>query len=304
MNVAIRNATLDDLQIIYHLFEEAILFQQKNNYIGWLNYDKEFIRKDVEENLLYKVTTDSKIVCIFSICYADALIWREKENGDAIYLHRIVLNREYQGVKIFQIILDWGVDFASEKKLKYIRMDTWASNSKLIDYYKSYGFEFVENYTTANTEALPIQHRNLKVALLELCLSSISNKIQVLNDNTQIAEQQVAQKINILNEFSTIHTYWNQKIIGVANGVLIKLAKGIGEINWHKHDDQDELFILYKGHLTIQMKDKNIDLFPNEMYIVPKGTEHCPNAHGEVEFLIMGLNITSNEAGGKPKHFS
>lgn len=78
------------------------------------------------------------------------------------------------------------------------------------------------------------------------------------------------------------------------------MAKGIGETNWHAHDDQDELFIVYKGHLTIQLRDKNIELFEEEMFIVPKGVEHCPKAESEAEFMIVGLNVTSNEAGGKP----
>ncbi len=110
-------------------------------------------------------------------------------------------------------------------------------------------------------------------------------------------------KVNILRELSAISKYWDQKVIGEANGQLIKLAKGEGEINWHKHDDQDELFILYKGHLTIQLRDRNIELYPNELFIVPKGTEHCPVSHGESQFLIMGLNITSNKAGGRPEQY-
>ncbi|MEJ8841523.1 cupin domain-containing protein [Lacibacter sp. H375] len=110
------------------------------------------------------------------------------------------------------------------------------------------------------------------------------------------------EKVNIIDELSTIKKYWTQKIIGVANGQLIKLAKGVGEINWHKHDDQDELFLLYKGHLTIQLRDQAIDLYPNDLFIVPKGVEHCPKADGEVEFLIMGINITSNAAGGRPSN--
>ncbi|QEC70283.1 cupin domain-containing protein [Panacibacter ginsenosidivorans] len=111
-------------------------------------------------------------------------------------------------------------------------------------------------------------------------------------------------KVNIPEELSTISKYWSQKIIGEANGQLIKLAKGTGEINWHHHDDQDELFIVYKGHLTIQLRDRNVELYPHEMFIVPKGVEHCPNAHGDVEFLIMGLNITSNAAGGRPEKWN
>ena len=108
------------------------------------------------------------------------------------------------------------------------------------------------------------------------------------------------QKINIRQELKGIKEHWSQKIIGEANGQLFKLAKGLGSTNWHKHDDQDELFIIYKGYLTIQLRDKNITLYEEEMFIVPKGVEHCPVAEEEVEFLVVGLNVTSNKAGGKP----
>jgi mannose-6-phosphate isomerase-like protein (cupin superfamily) len=108
------------------------------------------------------------------------------------------------------------------------------------------------------------------------------------------------EKIKIREELSAIQEHWSQKIIGEANGQLFKVAKGIGSTRWHKHDDQDELFILYKGHLTIQLRDRNIELYEDEMFIVPKGVEHCPTAEEEVEFLIVGSNITSTEAGGKP----
>lgn len=108
------------------------------------------------------------------------------------------------------------------------------------------------------------------------------------------------KKVSIRNELASIDEHWSQKIIGEANGQLFKLAKGLGETNWHKHDDQDELFILYKGHLTIQLRDQNIELYQDEMFIVPKGVEHCPKAEEEVEFLIAGINVTSTAAGGKP----
>ena len=107
-------------------------------------------------------------------------------------------------------------------------------------------------------------------------------------------------KVNIREALDSVTEHWSQKIIGEANGQLFKVANTEGEIRWHKHDDQDELFILYKGHMTIQLRDRNIELYPDDMFIVPKGVEHCPNAHGEVEFLIVGLNITSNAAGDKP----
>lgn len=167
MNLSILPATTDDLPMIINLFDRAIQYQKKNNYIGWQSMDKQFIENDVHQGLLYKICSGEKLVGIFCICFMDKLIWREKERGDAIYLHRIVLNREYQGLKMFKTVLHWAVEQARKKSLMYIRMDTWAANSKLIDYYKGYGFRFIENYTTLDTVDLPAQHRNLNVALLE-----------------------------------------------------------------------------------------------------------------------------------------
>lgn len=81
---------------------------------------------------------------------------------------------------------------------------------------------------------------------------------------------------------------------------MLKVAKGIGSTRWHKHEDQDELFLVYKGQLTNQLRDKDIELSEDEMFIVPRGVEHCPKSDGKVEFIIIGLNVTSVEKGGKP----
>lgn len=166
----ITHATIHDLPFIYRLFEEAIAYQKENNYIGWKNYDKDFLRHDVENKLLYKIMQEETISGIFSTCYSDPLIWREKEKNDALYLHRIVANRSVHSVPVFSLILDWAKQFAQEKQLKYLRMDTWAANKKIIDYYTRYGFILVEEYTTPDTTDLPVQHRKLNVALLEMVL--------------------------------------------------------------------------------------------------------------------------------------
>lgn len=164
----IENTSIADLNLIYTLFEQAIIYIKENNYIGWTTYDKHFIRKDIEENFQFKIISGNNVLCIFSICYTDALIWREREQKDAIYLHRIVVNPFFKGQKQFEKILNWVKQFATEKGLRYIRMDTWANNPNIIEYYKSFGFIHLEDYTTPNTQQLPEQHRNLNVALLEL----------------------------------------------------------------------------------------------------------------------------------------
>ena len=109
------------------------------------------------------------------------------------------------------------------------------------------------------------------------------------------------KKVSIRRELASLDEYWSQKIIGEANGNLIKVAKGVGEVNWHKHDDQDEVFIIYKGKLTIQLRSENVELDEGEMFVVPKGVEHCPKAEEDVEFVLLGIDVTSNKEGGKPE---
>ena len=70
--------------------------------------------------------------------------------------------------KFAEQVLNWVTQFARENSLKFVRMDTWADNLKIIEYYKSFGFQFIENYQTTNAVELPIQNRNLNVALLQL----------------------------------------------------------------------------------------------------------------------------------------
>ncbi|NOU52517.1 cupin domain-containing protein [Pseudoalteromonas sp. JBTF-M23] len=94
-------------------------------------------------------------------------------------------------------------------------------------------------------------------------------------------------KINLEEKFSKFTECWTPKIIAESNSQLVKIAKGDGELVWHKHDNEDELFIVFKGQLTLQLKDEDIVLNPGEMYVVPKGVEHCPKATPDTHFLMV-----------------
>jgi ribosomal protein S18 acetylase RimI-like enzyme len=166
--IKIINTTQEDLSTIFWLFEKAIESQRKKGYIVWDTIDKPAVKKDIENNLQYKMVNGNDIICIFSIQHNDPFIWRNRDQNDSIYLHRIVVNPKFKGQRQFEKVLNWVNQFARQNNLKFIRMDTWADNDKIIDYYKSFGFEFVENYQTGDEPELPIQNRNLKVALLEM----------------------------------------------------------------------------------------------------------------------------------------
>lgn len=161
------NTTKQDLEFIYSLFEKAIAYQKRKNYPAWNGFDKDVLVKDITQKQHYKIIIDNEIACVFSVLKTDPLIWGEREKGDAIYLHRIVVNPGYKGYRQFEKILKWSIDFAKQHKIKFIRMDTWAQNSNILEYYKSYGFNFLGNFKTPDTTDLPTQNRNLEVALLE-----------------------------------------------------------------------------------------------------------------------------------------
>lgn len=164
------NTELRDLPQIFTLFEDSIHYQEKNGYPVWRNYDRNAIVKDIENRNQYKVLLDSRTAIVFSVAYSDKVIWRELDKGDSIYLHRIVVNPKFKGRRLFGVILDWVKNHCRQKGLSAIRMDTWAANPTIIEYYKTFGFSVVENFTTPDSTELPVHNRNLELTLLELKL--------------------------------------------------------------------------------------------------------------------------------------
>ena len=163
----IENTTSADLQVVYDLFELSIIYQEKKGYPVWKNYDKSALVKDVNNKNQYKIIIDEQISMVYSVCYSDKILWRQMENGDAIYLHRIVVNPQFKGKRMFGIILEWAIQHAKSKGFKFIRMDTWADDPNIINYYKGFGFYFIEDFNTPDIPELPVHNRNIPLALLE-----------------------------------------------------------------------------------------------------------------------------------------
>lgn len=163
----ITNTTEQDIPFICWMFDEAILYQQKNKFPVWNGYDVDVIKNDIKEKIQYKIIIHNEIACIFSTCSNDPIIWEEKDKDSAIYLHRIVVNPKHKGKQQFAKIFEWAKKYCLQKNIDYLRMDTWADNPTIIKYYCSFGFNFLNNFTTPNTNNLPVQHRNIKLALLE-----------------------------------------------------------------------------------------------------------------------------------------
>lgn len=168
VDLKIVNTTKADLKTILWLFQQAIDLQGKNGYKVWSAIDSSALENEIEYGTQYKIVQDKQITAIFSVQLNDPFIWQERDQQDAIYLHRIVVHPNFKGQRQFEKVLNWARHFAQEKNLKFIRMDTWAENAQLIDYYKSFGFKCIDFYKTTDSPALPLQNRNLNVALLEM----------------------------------------------------------------------------------------------------------------------------------------
>ena len=102
------------------------------------------------------------------------------------------------------------------------------------------------------------------------------------------------EKVNLAQKFSLFNDLWHPKIIGELNDAYVKVGKLKGEFVWHQHANEDELFFVVKGTLTIRLRDGEINLAPGELVIIPKGVEHCPFASEEVHLVMIEPKTTLN----------
>jgi mannose-6-phosphate isomerase-like protein (cupin superfamily) len=100
-------------------------------------------------------------------------------------------------------------------------------------------------------------------------------------------EERVIGKINLAEKFGRFTDRWSPKIIAELNDSHVKLAKLQGEFVWHQHADEDELFIVIEGELTIELRDGAVTLGPGELVVIPKGVEHRPVAREEVQLMLI-----------------
>ena len=91
-----------------------------------------------------------------------------------------------------------------------------------------------------------------------------------------------------------MHEFWGSKIVGELNDSYIKLTKLKGEFDWHHHDQEDELFLVVKGQLTIKFRDREVSLGAGELIVIPKGVDHLPVAVDEVQVMLIEPKGTLN----------
>jgi mannose-6-phosphate isomerase-like protein (cupin superfamily) len=102
------------------------------------------------------------------------------------------------------------------------------------------------------------------------------------------------QPINLAAKLATFTEHWQPRVIGQFNDNDLMVVKFKGEFNWHRHEDTDDLFLVLKGRIDIQMREAVVTLGPGEMFVVPKGIEHRPVAVEEAHVLLIEPQGTPN----------
>jgi mannose-6-phosphate isomerase-like protein (cupin superfamily) len=110
----------------------------------------------------------------------------------------------------------------------------------------------------------------------------------------------VDEAVDIADKLSLVSKHWSPTVVARLNDYEIKVVKLQGEFVWHTHDDTDELFLVVSGELRIQLRDGDVVLRPGQLFVVPRGIEHCPIADGEVHAVLIepvGV-VNTGDAGG------
>jgi len=100
--------------------------------------------------------------------------------------------------------------------------------------------------------------------------------------------------IDLAAKLATFTELWQPRVVGAFNGHDILVAKVQGEFVWHRHEETDDLFLVLAGRITIRLRDGDISVGPGELFVVPRGVEHCPVAVEEAHLLLLERRGTPN----------
>ena len=100
--------------------------------------------------------------------------------------------------------------------------------------------------------------------------------------------------VNLAQKLSTFSEHYRPRTVGQFNGHDLMVVKLRGPFRWHKHEDTDDFFLVLKGRMRIELRDGAVELGPGELYVVPKGVEHCPVADEETHVLLIEPTGTPN----------
>ena len=112
------------------------------------------------------------------------------------------------------------------------------------------------------------------------------------------------EKVNLEEKFAAFTEHWRPKIVGELNGQEVKVVKFQGVFPWHQHAREDELFLVWRGRMRVEFRDRIVELDPGEFLVVPRGVEHRTAADDEAEVLLFEPALTPNTGSAGESEFT
>ncbi len=164
----ITNSNINDVDTIFTFYDYAIAYQKTKFNKHWQGFDVGLVETEINEQRQWKIIKDDIVVAVFAITLNDPIIWGEKDKQPSVYIHRIVAHPDYRGNNFVKVIVVWAKKYCKENNRKFIRLDTWGDNEKLIQHYINSGFTFLGLSPEMQSETLPKHYDSLRLSLFEI----------------------------------------------------------------------------------------------------------------------------------------
>lgn len=164
----IRPSTYSDIGTFRNFWDSALAYQKARQLPLWPPFPESHVEEEIGAGLHFSSDfPDGVLAGYFSVALSDALIWTGEERGDAIYIHRMCVNPSRKGSNLARSVLAWSREYASSLGRKFVRMDTWADNQRLVDYYVDCGFHHIGDRQLGDVPRLPAHYSNIRLALFQ-----------------------------------------------------------------------------------------------------------------------------------------
>ena len=156
----------DDLPEILDLYQAARKLQTEHQMVVWPEFSEQLVNTEIREKRQFKIVIDGEIACNWAVTLSDPDIWEQKDQGDAIYIHRFCSSPKHRGKRFVNHMVSWAKAYAQEEGRIFVRLDTLGQNHGLVKHYTSAGFTFLGVFQLSKTSSLPQHYQDEKDCLL------------------------------------------------------------------------------------------------------------------------------------------
>jgi|SRR5579859_5356620 len=158
----------EDIDVIFNLYDAATDYQKLVAKKHWKGFERSLVEQEIRERRQWKIVVDGQTACVFVLTFNDPVIWKEKDNDPAVYIHRIATNTAFRGHGFVKQIVAWVKAYAEKRDIRFIRMDTGSGNDKLNSYYVSCGFTYLGITEIGEAPGLPLHYKGGSFSLFEM----------------------------------------------------------------------------------------------------------------------------------------